>query len=470
MPSFVFSISSLPRSFSGLLFGVLKIFNANDSPALVVPEYSTPLPTKTTPIYLPPTRCIPGPSSSPSEFPDTALLGLIATVIIGFVCIVCTRFDASPPETRPPPPPKPKKLRPTSSSSTRDPWSQVIWAYLAIIVFGTPIAHHLYFDKPRLIGDLGTRIMLIVENAFLGASYSIESLFSLHIVPQWRQYCKVGFLAFSGHSIGFLVFFTYRRWYRLFADILQTPWVPFFFAPHIVPFALFASTRKLSWMLWFTYYTVDHELPTPQAMHDRLLRLPAKLYLLVGAPDSVNIWIMLGPFILNIITLTLLTIVLIARAVPWALRTIHRERDFTRKVIICDMVLATIAVCLWGGLLSFRYCYEDYRTGLPNPALSSGGHSITQTPELSCCTSFDSYGRGICAGRRKGFRNYQRTDGSCFMNYGKQSGSVWGHGGRCILFINWSLVVPIVMLYGHYYVMPEIRRQWYGWRFRRRPR
>ncbi|KAJ7618511.1 hypothetical protein FB45DRAFT_1096905 [Roridomyces roridus] len=361
MPSLVFPISSLPRSFGGLLFGVLKIFNVDNQPVLVVPEYSTPPPTKTTPIYLPPTRCIPGPSSSPSEFPDTALLGLIAAIIIGFVYIICTRFDASPPETRPPPPPKPKKLRPTSSSSTRDPWSQVIWAYLAIIVFGTPIAHHLYFDKPRLIGDLGTQMMLMVEKAFLKAWDSVESLFSVNIVPHWRQYLKIGFHTFTGHSLGLLPFFIYRRFYGPVVRILQTPAPTWFSLPWIVPVALFASTSKLSWILWFTYCSMVNKHPSLQAMHNWLLRLPSAICSLIGTTHSLDIWMIFGPFSLNIAMLALLTVVLTIHGIPWALRTIHRHQHFIRYILRLETIMVALMTCFWGIYLPVLMFWFQYR-------------------------------------------------------------------------------------------------------------
>ncbi|KAJ7618506.1 hypothetical protein FB45DRAFT_931801, partial [Roridomyces roridus] len=361
MPSFVFSVSSLPRSFGGLLIGVLNIFNVDNQPVLVIHEYSTPPPTKTTPMYLPPTRCIPGPSSSPSEFPDTALLGFIAMVIIGLVCIVCTMFNASPPDTHPPPSPKPKKLRPIPSSSNRDPWSRVIWTYLAIIVFGTPLAHHLYFYKPRLVGDLGTQIMLMVEKAFLKVWDSIESLFSLNIVPHWRQYLKIGFLAFSGHSMGLLAFFTYRRWYRPVARILQTPIPSFMSLPFIVPMALFGSTSRLSWILSFICDSVDRDLPRPQTMHHWLSRLPSVVYSLVGATDSVGIWMILGPFSLNIVMLALLTVALTIHAIPWALKTMQRHRDIIRDVIRAETIAVALSTCYHGVSLPVALLWPKYR-------------------------------------------------------------------------------------------------------------
>ncbi|KAJ7618478.1 hypothetical protein FB45DRAFT_1033684 [Roridomyces roridus] len=461
MPSFVFSVSSLPRSFGGLLFGVLKIFNANVPPVPVVPvvpEYSTPLPTKTTPIYLPPTRCSPGPSSSPSEFPDTALLGLIAMVIIGLVCIVCTMFNASPPDTRPPlpPPPKPKKLRPTSSSSSRDPWSRVIWAYLAIIVFGTPIAHHLYFDKPRLVGDLGTQIMLMAEKVFLAAWDSVESLFSLKIVPHWRQYCKIGFHAFTSHSMGLLVFFTYRRLYTPAVVMLQA-WGYLVIAGLCVPVAVLGSISKLRWILWTIYCYYDVALPRVSAIHHAIL-LPFR----VSYPLGTNIWMTLGPVGIHTVLLNLLTAILAVRAVPWTIRAAYRLRP-ELYLVIRDLGILTsfVGVIFPLGLSLFEYCNwpAEIRTLCWRSVIDAEARERVRS-EINIIWDRNLHWK---IGRMEEFHSHGWE-----LRYEVwEALGTWGsmHVAQKVL-----IVAPIAILYGHYYVMPEIRRQWYGWRFRRRRR
>ncbi|KAJ7618487.1 hypothetical protein FB45DRAFT_931763 [Roridomyces roridus] len=257
--------------------------------------------------------------------------------------------------------------------------------------------------------------------------------------------------------MGFLVLLTYRRWYRLFADVLQTPWVPFFFAPFIVPVVVFASTRKFSWILWFTYSTVDHQLPTPQAMHDRLLQLPAELYLLVGATDSLDAWMMLGPYILNIITLVLLTISLILRSVPWALRRMHHERDFTCRVLLCSAALITFSASLLGGCLSYHYFSAEYRIW---PAEAQrvfwrSFHCSDARSQLLHILRF-IWERNL---RWKQQRILE------FGNHGQELWrELWEAIGFCVgtwralhLIHKLVMVVPIVMLYGHYYVVRRTR-------------
>ncbi|KAJ7618502.1 hypothetical protein FB45DRAFT_1007304 [Roridomyces roridus] len=449
MPSFVFSVSSLPHSFGGLFFGVLKIFNANVPAVPIVPEYSTPLPTKTTPIYLPPTRCIPGPSSSPSELPDTALLGLIATIIIGLVCIVCTIFHTSP-DTRPPPPPlppKPTKLRPIPSSSNRDPWSRVIWTYLAIIVFGTPIAHHLYFDKPRLIVDLGTQLMLVVEKAFLDVWGSIESLFSLNIVPHWRQYCKIGFIAFIGHSMGLLAFFTYRRLYTP-TVIMLLKWGYFVATALFVPFAVLGSTSKLRWILWTIYYYY-YDLPSVPGIRQAGLRLSIRISSPLGATDYVDVLMILAPAGIHILLLTLLTAILAVRAIPWTVRTIYRLRAELLDVI---GMLGELT-CLYGVGFPLGLSHTEYwrwpaeiRTLCWRSVIDAEARERVRS-EINIIWDRN---RRWKIGR---IEEYQRHAWEIRQKILEALGT-WGslHIVQKVL-----ILAPIALLYGHYYVIPAIQ-------------
>ncbi|KAJ7604775.1 hypothetical protein FB45DRAFT_1043141 [Roridomyces roridus] len=320
MPYSLSALFALPRSFAGLFFARKAFHLSKPSPPVV--KYTPPVvkytPTRTTSIFLEPTRCLPSPTSSePSELPYVVMCALAIVVIASVVFTIWSTFkDArcspTPTAAIPPEPDTEPDISP------RD-YTQIMTFLFAF--FMTLCAYVSASSTPKTPDSLffGMTIHGLVQTAEDQIQSGLGVIQHLH--DHGLHYLKITLLAIVGHSLGLLIVQTHRRAlsfaHRILVRICHS-WQRL--SPALVPLVLSIFHPQLNWALWMHHYFACRGGYIPDMQQIRqsfVLSLPWM---------SWNATLMvIGPVIIYSIAIGLLTGLLVLRSLPAATQVTIRE-------------------------------------------------------------------------------------------------------------------------------------------------
>ncbi|KAJ7643887.1 hypothetical protein FB45DRAFT_896351 [Roridomyces roridus] len=310
MPFSISAIFALPRALVGLLVTRQAAYLA----APAAPKYT---PTRTTEIYLEPTRCIPSPTPSTStEFPYHLLIGLAALSIVTCFAILQTSVPA---QASAPPVPRscPEKSLPPPSPP-RTPFTTLlrlyafgILAYLITRDYEWPT-----FTTPDIVPVIDTGLQQL-ESTF---TYGLAAAMSLsrHIQDHGLHYLKTLLLAVIGHCLGLIVVLAhrrlrdliYRRRRHLFSVVQRCWLLPTLYS---LPITLFTFHPQFNWSPWMVYYFAcrDGYLPSLQQVRRNVVlslpSIPIQAICMVLGPSTVYI-IIIGLWTLSLLLVRLPTV------------------------------------------------------------------------------------------------------------------------------------------------------------------
>ncbi|KAJ7643901.1 hypothetical protein FB45DRAFT_1052759 [Roridomyces roridus] len=312
MPFSISALFALPRAFVGLLVTRQAAYLA----APAAPKYT---PTRTTEIYLEPTRCIPSPTpSTPIEFPYHLLIGLAALSIV--TCFAILQTSAPAPASAPPVPrSRPEKSLPPPSPP-RTPFTTLlrlyafgILAYLIMRDYEWPT-----FTTPDVVPVIDTGLQQL-ESTF---TYGLAAAMSLsrHIQDHGYHHLKTLLLAVIGHCLGLLVVVAHRRLrdllYRRRRSVfsaVQRWWpLPAMFS---LPTTLFTFHPQFNWIPWMIYYFACRDGSIPS-----LQQVRRSVVLSVPSIPIPSICMILGPSTLYFIIASLWTLSLLLVRLPTVIR------------------------------------------------------------------------------------------------------------------------------------------------------
>ncbi|KAJ7618416.1 hypothetical protein FB45DRAFT_167295 [Roridomyces roridus] len=204
MPYSISALLALPRSFAGLFFASKAIHISTPSPPVV--KYT---PTRTTHIFLEPTRCLPSPTSSDVQLPYVAMVGLASIILASVVFTVWSTFTLRRRRCSPTPSAAPPEPDPETKPDEFDPWPPWLMFISLNIAFHLSSTVTVIQAPPTksLFPELMLyRLAMVLEESVLNVLGLIQ-----HIHSQGRQYLNITLLTLVGHAIGLLIFFIHRR-------------------------------------------------------------------------------------------------------------------------------------------------------------------------------------------------------------------------------------------------------------------
>ncbi|KAJ7637132.1 hypothetical protein FB45DRAFT_908330, partial [Roridomyces roridus] len=204
-------------------------------------------PTKTIPLFLPPTRCIDIPSSEPTSFPYVAAAMGYAGIVIVLVlyCILRPKSSVDYIPCDPPPSDPAAKL----PSTRRRPWTLV----LGLTFFFSAVLALLSTDNVSIQFNFGSFIdpSITAIERFLLDGWSLYYSLESHISAHGLRYLKVLLIGIASHCVGIFVVSVLRRTlYK--ATSLEA--VQIIVPPFLVAIAVIASSPWLSWLYWAQFH------------------------------------------------------------------------------------------------------------------------------------------------------------------------------------------------------------------------
>ncbi|KAJ7643896.1 hypothetical protein FB45DRAFT_283338 [Roridomyces roridus] len=442
MPFSISALFALPRAFVGLLVTRQAAYLA----APAAPKYT---PTRTTEIYLEPTRCIPSPTpSTPIEFPYHLLIGLAALSIVTCFAILQTSVPA---QASAPPVPRscPEKSSPPPSPP-RAPFTTLlrlyafgILAYLITRDYEWPT-----FTTPDVVPVIDTGLQQL-ESTF---TYGLAAAMSLsrHILDHGLHYLTTLLLAVIGHCLGLLVVLAhrqlrdlvYRRRRHLFSAA-QCCWpLP---AMYSLPTTLFTFHPQFNWIPWMVYYFAcrDGYLPSVQQVSRSLvLSLPS---IPIRAISMV-----LGPSTIYILAASLWTMSLLLVRLPTLIRPAISEVKRSGMIRFVLVYNPTITASLYGLSVAFFRVLEVDLMGFDVRAwiLDLEGRAFFSSDARSQVWDFYRLSRE----RHSNWRMVQTRELNKIIRLMWTTSWESLHWGHKLL-----IIVPVVAFYTYLYIMPRAR-------------
>ncbi|KAJ7643883.1 hypothetical protein FB45DRAFT_896340 [Roridomyces roridus] len=444
MPFSISAIFALPRALVGLLVTRQAAYLA----APAAPKYT---PTRTTEIYLEPTRCLPSPTASgPIEFPYHLLIGLAALSIVTCFAILQT---SAPAQASAPAPLVPRSCPEKSlppPSPPRAPFTTLlrlyafgILAYLITRDYEWPIS-----TTPDVVPVIDTGLQQL-ESTFTDGLEAAMSL-SRHIHAHGLNYLKTLLLAVIGHCLGLLVVLAHRRLrdliYRRRRDVfsaVQRTWpLPAMFS---LPPTLFTLHPQFNWIPWMSYYFAcrDKYLPSlQQVRRSVVLSLPS-------IPIQ-SICMILGPSTIYIIITSLWTLSLLLVRLPTVIRhtisEVKRSR-MTRCVLVYNATFTGLFYAI--AVVLFQLLESEVM----------GPDVIRWISDLEARVFFSSDARSqlwdfyrLSRERQSNWRMVQTRQLYKIIRLMWTTSWESLHWGQKLL-----IVMPVVAFYAYFYIMPRAR-------------
>ncbi|KAJ7618419.1 hypothetical protein FB45DRAFT_931596 [Roridomyces roridus] len=306
---------------------------------LFAPSQPVPPPTRTTPIFLEPTPCLPSPTSSDAQFPYVVMLGLATVVLASVAFTIWSTFkDARRPPTAAVPP-EPDTEFDTEPDTEPDPRDYTRIMSFLVAFFMTICAYFVF----------GITIHGLVQTVEHQIQYGLGLLQHLH--DYGLQYLKIAVLAIVGHSVGLLVVFTYRHALsfthhhrtRIITSVREYWRDSSLF---LVPLLFCLWHPQLNWSFWIHYYFTSRDAHIPNLEQIRLN--------LVGSLPSIplaTISVILGPVALYSAGIALSTVLLIIPCLPSAISAAIQEVYYTQHfTLIRQYTCATTVHCFMATL------------------------------------------------------------------------------------------------------------------------
>ncbi|KAJ7618433.1 hypothetical protein FB45DRAFT_931646 [Roridomyces roridus] len=341
MPSFL-TLFLVTRISAGLIFAGDYLF----TPSTPVVK-STP--TRTTPIFLEPTPCLPSPTSSDAQFPYVVMFGLATVIVASVAFTIWTTFKGvrhPPTAALPPAPDTEPDTEPDITPRDRTRLLSFIFAF-----FMTICAYVSTLSTPKTPDSLffGITILGLVHTVEDQLQHALGLMQHLH--DYGLQYLKIAVLAIVGHPVGLLVVFTYRRALS-FTHHHRTRIITFVreywrdSSLFLVPLLFCLWHPQLNWSFSIHYYFASCDAHIPNLEQIRLN--------LVGSLPSIplaTISMILGPVALYSAGIALSTVLLIIPCLPSAISAAIQEVYYTQHfTLIRQYTCATTVHCFMATL------------------------------------------------------------------------------------------------------------------------
>ncbi|KAJ7605095.1 hypothetical protein FB45DRAFT_1149436 [Roridomyces roridus] len=422
-------------------------------------------PTRTTPIFLEPTRCLPSPTSSePSELPYVVMYGLAALLFASVVFTIWSTFKdarrAPTPTAAVPPEPV---TEPDIAPQNRVRLLSFFFAlFMTILAYAsttkTPASNSLF---PQL---MLYRLALVLENRVLDILSLIQ-----HIYDYGLYYLKTAFLAVVGHFAGLLIVLAQRRAvafisrHRVRLDKAQ--YLEIFSGSCLTlgPWLLWALHPKLRRILWMYYYFYCRDGYTP-SIEDIRRRV------VMASPTFSweTISIVTGPLVIYSSWACLRTVYLALLHLPstiWAIVRSFRPGGL-------PIFVAIVSLWTWIATVIFRFLADISFTSSELKPLGRGIRRWFHDLEDLASSSPEAREqlaqfRRFYKERHNNWRIMQKKEFHELVRLLWESMWVRAHWSQKLL-----IAAPVIIIYSYFYIMPVVRNviprvQYWRWRRRR---
>ncbi|KAJ7476913.1 hypothetical protein B0H11DRAFT_2426364 [Mycena galericulata] len=415
-------------------------------------KFISATPSRTIEIILAPTKC--DLSSSPIAFPYVAAMGFAAFIFASLFCILRAKgFFARPHPANPSPPPAPDSNSSAQKVSQRSPWLWLLLLILALMAFGIFAAllyrdYKVKFKVPAPVSALVkscVQRLSAFEGGFREGCGVIASYISTMVRKCRWQYFKTLLLAFTGHCLGLLIVFTHRKLRPRVLDFARFHCVPS--TSVLVPIAVVCSFSQLSWIPWINYCLLWglRWLPDIRSIHESILRFLSRTSPTLDAMDSVDIWMIFGPFAVHAAVMCLGTVAIVLVNVPSETRVMVRQLWDLFLLYFCAWILNTAV--LYGVSI---FMFSHLRLSVPPPYVRPSRWETLSCPPPQICWLVDEQFADWKVGQIQDFYALRWDLQRLFWVAVRGCYDTWG----MLDCIQKSFIVaPAAIFYGHFYIV-----------------